>query len=94
VSADLEGPSRRLATDTAVITTGRRADEPPRGEDPGPLDRAFDQLRCAAVELVNTHVRHRGRLCASCGRGWPCDAVLLADHNLTLVGDPPAQEYL
>ncbi|WP_131787162.1 hypothetical protein [Protofrankia symbiont of Coriaria ruscifolia] len=39
-----------------------------------------------AVRLLDTHVRH-GAVCSGCGRAWPCHLVLLADHNLTLVGE-------
>ena len=71
-----------------MVTTLHRApvSRSPHNEGHDPLDRDFERLRGAAVRLLDTHVRH-GAVCAGCGRPWPCDLVLLADQNLTLVAD-------
>jgi hypothetical protein len=71
-----------------MVTTLHRPPESrsPHNKSHDALDRDFERLRGAAVRLLDTHVR-RGAVCAGCGRAWPCDLVLLAAQNLTLVGD-------
>ena len=41
------------------------------------------RLRTVAVGVLNSHVNDHGR-CAVCGAEWPCDRVVLAEHNLAI----------
>ncbi len=69
-----------------MITIERQVDRRTHDGDLHPLGRAFERLRCTAVRLLDAHVRSDGR-CASCGCGWPCRIVVLAENNLALVHD-------
>jgi len=44
----------------------------------------LDLLRGNATAVMNEHVNDAG-LCAICGAAWPCERVLLAEHNLVLL---------
>jgi hypothetical protein len=44
-------------------------------------DTDVDKLRAHATRILNEHQDDRG-LCAICGSAWPCESVVLADHNL------------
>ncbi|WP_240724234.1 ATP-binding protein [Frankia sp. B2] len=62
-----------------LITFGRKtAAHPP--------ERAFELLRGSAVRLLDRHVQRNG-VCEECGCTWPCQVVVLAENNLTLVHD-------
>jgi hypothetical protein len=41
------------------------------------------ELSSLAVTILNEHVNEAG-LCAVCWRAWPCELVILADHNYGL----------
>ncbi len=43
----------------------------------------MEALRSLAVTVINAHTDAAG-LCAVCGCDWPCELVLLADHNYCL----------
>lgn len=45
------------------------------------LSRQFDALIITAIEALNTHTNDRD-LHAVCGCAWPCERVVLAEHNL------------
>ncbi len=41
-------------------------------------------LRTAATREITEHLNDDG-LCAICGSAWPCERVVLAEHNLALL---------
>jgi hypothetical protein len=47
------------------------------------LPAGLEALSSLAITVLNKHVNAAGR-CAVCGCGWPCELVLLADHNYDL----------
>jgi hypothetical protein len=53
-------------------------------EAPGDTD--IDRLRALATRTLNEHQDDRG-LCAVCGSAWPCESVVLADHNLAFTSE-------
>jgi hypothetical protein len=44
----------------------------------------LDRLSALASTVMNTH-GNDADLCAVCGSAWPCDSVVLADHNLAVL---------
>jgi hypothetical protein len=48
------------------------------------LPAGLEALSSLAVTVLNEHV-NAARRCAVCGCVWPCELVLLADHNYDLV---------
>lgn len=60
--------------------TQRSTTTPAMATDGGELE----SLRTAAVSVLNAHVSDDG-LCGVCGRAWPCERVLLAEHNLAVL---------
>ena len=49
--------------------------------DSSEYDDLLRWLRATAAQAIDEHVNARGR-CASCHRGWPCDAACRADFIL------------
>ncbi len=47
----------------------------------------LEKLRSLATRTINEHRDDHG-LCLICGSAWPCEFVVLADHNLALVNEP------
>jgi hypothetical protein len=47
------------------------------------LPAGLEALWSLAVTVLNAHTDAAG-LCAVCGCAWPCELVLLADHNYDL----------
>jgi hypothetical protein len=47
------------------------------------LPAGLEALWSLAVRMLNAHADAAG-LCAVCGAAWPCELVLLADHNYDL----------
>jgi hypothetical protein len=43
----------------------------------------YEALSSLAVAILNEHVNAAG-LYAVCGCGWPCERVVLAEHNYDL----------
>lgn len=41
----------------------------------------FERISSLATVVFNEHTDNSG-LCAVCGSAWPCELVVLADHNL------------
>lgn len=41
----------------------------------------IDKILSLATRVLNEHTNELG-LCAVCGSAWPCQSVILADHNL------------
>jgi hypothetical protein len=50
---------------------------------PKRLPDKLEALWSLAVTVLNAHTDTAG-LCAVCGWTWPCELVLLADHNYDL----------
>jgi len=50
----------------------------------GTLPVELEVLSSLAVTVLNEHTDQAGR-CAVCGSAWPCESVLLADHNLAML---------
>lgn len=48
------------------------------------LDAAL-QTMCSIATRVMTEHNDDGGVCVACGHTWPCELVVLADHNLELV---------
>lgn len=46
-------------------------------------ERQLTQLRLLASVVLGQHQNDRG-LCVVCGCAWPCERVVLAEHNLDL----------
>jgi hypothetical protein len=46
----------------------------------------LDRLSALASTVMNTH-GNDADLCAVCGSAWPCESVVLADHNLAVRSD-------
>lgn len=44
----------------------------------------FIKLAELATRVMNEHTNDRD-LCAVCGSAWPCERVVLAEHNLSIV---------
>lgn len=42
---------------------------------------AMDMVLSLATTVLNEHTDDAG-VCAVCGSAWPCQSVVLADHNL------------
>jgi len=49
-------------------------------------DTDVDKLRALATRTINEHQDERG-LCVICGSAWPCEFVVLADHNLAFTSE-------
>jgi hypothetical protein len=47
------------------------------------LPAGLSALSLLAVRVLDAHTDAAG-LCAVCGAAWPCELVLLADHNYDL----------
>jgi anti-sigma regulatory factor (Ser/Thr protein kinase) len=47
------------------------------------------RLRAIAVGVLNSHVNDHGR-CAACEAEWPCNRMVLAEHNLAMCNDAGA----
>lgn len=45
------------------------------------LDAALRTMCSVATRVITEH-RDNGGLCVACGQAWPCECVVLADHNL------------
>lgn len=43
------------------------------------------ELASLASAVMNEHINDQG-LCPICGLAWPCDRVVLAEHNLAVCG--------
>ncbi|MGH4011632.1 MAG: hypothetical protein ACRDTH_26290 [Pseudonocardiaceae bacterium] len=43
----------------------------------------LEALSSLAVTVLNAHANAAG-LCAVCGCAWPCEVVVVADHNYDL----------
>lgn len=54
--------------------------------DPVPdrLPAALELLSSLATVVLGTHT-NAADLCAVCGSAWPCERVVLADHNLAVL---------
>jgi hypothetical protein len=57
-----------------AVTETRRTQLPPE----------MKLLRAVATAVLNEHINDAD-LCAICGSTWPCERVLLADHNLAVL---------
>lgn len=53
---------------------------------PGDLDQlpALDRLTEVALAVFAEHL-NCSECCVVCGTGWPCEQVVLADHNLAVL---------
>jgi hypothetical protein len=48
-----------------------------------PVSIVLDQMRSLATRVITEHLNHDG-VCVACGRRWPCEQVILADHNVAV----------
>ncbi len=44
----------------------------------------LDRLAEVAIAVFDEHLNF-AECCAICGTGWPCEQVVLADHNLAVL---------
>ncbi len=44
----------------------------------------IEQLIALGSRVMNEHTNDHA-LCAACGSAWPCERVVLAEHNLALL---------
>jgi hypothetical protein len=49
-----------------------------------PLPVVLELMRAVAISVLNEHGNEAGQ-CVVCGSAWPCERVVLADHNLAMV---------
>lgn len=51
---------------------------------PDSLPATLELMRALATSVLNEHADDVG-LCVVCGSGWPCERVVLAEHNLAVM---------
>lgn len=68
------GGEHPMERQRATAAEPRRAYLPPE----------MELLRAVATAVLNEHINDAD-LCAICGSTWPCERVLLADHNLAVL---------
>lgn len=71
----------RTATTAGGHVNRQKALAPPGGLDQFP---ELDRLAELAIAVFTKHVSDAD-CCAVCGTGWPCEQVVLADHNLEVL---------
>jgi hypothetical protein len=49
-----------------------------------PLPVVLELMGELAASVLNEHIDETG-LCVVCGSAWPCERVVLAEHNLAMI---------
>ncbi len=63
---------------------GRASQMPPYGATRSRTSTALEALSSLAVTILNEHTDDADNLCVVCGSAWPCELVVLAEHNYEL----------
>lgn len=62
--------------------TSHKATEPIPVPDPLPV--VLELMGALATSVLGEHTNEAG-LCVVCGSAWPCERVVLAEHNLAMI---------